>query len=82
MKVPVLLQAAESSRMSPSTAAVYGYMREFFGRNDQLPPMEMVRDHMGWASANAALGHIRKLEGLGLIERNEAGKYRFTRRGQ
>ena len=68
--------------MGASTTAVYGYLREFFGRNDQLPPMESVRDHMGWASNNAVLGHVRKLEELGMIERNEVGKYRFTRRSE
>ena len=79
-KIPALLQP--SRRMSPGTAAVYGYMCEFFARNDQLPPIEFVREHMGWASPNAVMWHTRQLEALGMIERNETGKYRFTRRDQ
>lgn len=79
MKVAALLQAPRSRRMNPSTEAVYGYMREFFGRNDQLPPVECVRAYMGWSSPNAVTYHLERLEGLGVIERNEVGKYRFRR---
>jgi sulfur relay (sulfurtransferase) DsrC/TusE family protein len=59
---------------------VLAYMREFFVANDQLPPARMVADKFGWASENAAYTHISSLVKTGHLERNEAGKYRFTRR--
>jgi len=76
-RVPALLRPRRS--LSPGTAAVYGYMREFFTDNDQLPPIELVRKHMGWASQNAVVWHIKRLESIGMIERNAVDKYRFSR---
>lgn len=55
------------------------YMKEFFVANDQLPPARVVAQKFGWASVNAAHIHIRSLVKAGHLERNEAGKYRFTR---
>lgn len=75
------LTKARRGQLGASSLAVLRYMREFFERNDQLPPMESIREHMGWASQNAATTHVARLERAGLIERNEVGKYRF-RRGQ
>lgn len=59
---------------------VLTYMRDFYLANDQLPPARLICDHFGWRSANAAHTHIRTLAKAGAIERNEAGKYRFSRR--
>lgn len=58
---------------------VLAYMREFFTSNDQLPPARVVAEKFGWASVNAAHIHIRSLVKAGHLERNEAGKYRFSR---
>ncbi len=70
---------ARRGRLGASSHAVLRYMREFFERNDQLPPMEFISAHMGWASPNAAATHVARLERAGLIERNEVGKCRFRR---
>ena len=55
------------------------FMRAFFAKNDQLPPCQYVRMAFGWKSDNAAQTHIAQLERRGYLERNETGKYRFTR---
>jgi SOS-response transcriptional repressor LexA len=59
--------------------SVFGFMRQFFGDNDQLPPMNAIAARLGWVSANAAhevcAQHVRK----GYIEKNVVGKYRFVR---
>lgn len=70
---------ARKGRLGASSHAVLRYMREFFDRNDQLPPAWIVSEHMGWISPNAAATHFTRLERAGLIERNEVGKYRFRR---
>ena len=70
---------ARKGQLGASSRAVLRYMHEFFERNDQLPPVWLISRHMGWASPNAAVTHVARLERAGLIERNEVGKYRFRR---
>jgi len=56
---------------------VLDYMRDFFAKNDQLPPCWKIAEYFGWASHNAAQTHISKLEAFGLIVRNEVGNFKF-----
>jgi hypothetical protein len=58
---------------------VYDYMRDYFDRNDQLPPPDALMDHFGWQSRNTVQDFRTHLMYRGWIEKNEAGKYRFTR---
>ncbi len=58
---------------------VLEYMREYFLRNDQLPPRSTVSDHFGWASPNAADEHMGRLRAKGYLGLNENGKYKFSR---
>ena len=55
------------------------YLQDFYKENDQLPPMQSIRDKFDWASCNSALTALRQLEKRELIEKNAVGKYRFFR---
>jgi SOS-response transcriptional repressor LexA len=66
----------------PSTGRslqVLGFMVEFHKKNDQLPSARAIANHFGWASTNAAYSHMERLAKAGHIEKNDAGKYRFSR---
>ena len=54
------------------------YMHLYFTDNDQLPSVSALASGMG-VTENAAHEAIKRLSGSGYIERNEAGKWRFTR---
>lgn len=58
---------------------VLDFLRAFYAKNDQLPPARSICDHFGWKSDNAAQTFTSILEAKGYIEKNEVGKYRFTR---
>jgi SOS-response transcriptional repressor LexA len=55
------------------------FIRAFYDRNDQLPPVDTIAEHFGFASRNAAHEMLLALERKGHIERNEVGKWRFKR---
>lgn len=59
---------------------VLGFCRKYFRENDQLPTEEAIKARFGWHSKTSARNHMLSLERLGEIERNEASKYRFTRK--
>lgn len=65
--------------MTQAQQKVWDYIRAYFGQNDQLPPMNAIRENFKWASNNAAVEHCAALEGIGRLERNAAGRYRFKR---
>lgn len=71
-----------SASISPVQQMVLGYMREFFGENDQLPPAHRIAEHFGWKSPANAEWHVKVLRIRGYIEPNAVGKYRFTREAQ
>lgn len=52
---------------------------EYWCANDQLPSMRAISERLGFRSDTAAVQHIATLANRGLIERNEAGKFRFVR---
>lgn len=58
---------------------VLDFIRAFHAKNDQLPPMSSIAEAFGWKSVNSAQTFANILEAKGYIERNEVGKYRFTR---
>jgi SOS-response transcriptional repressor LexA len=58
---------------------VLGFMREFFMSNDQIPPVYLIQEAFGFASATAATGHVAALARKGFIEKNAVGKWKFTR---
>lgn len=58
---------------------VMAFMLGYHQKNDQLPPARVIAQHFGWASTNAAYTHLRTLAKAGFIEKNDAGKYRFSR---
>ena len=64
---------------TPRNQDVLAFMREFFVENDQLPPVERIAKHFGWASMQSAHCHLEALQKHGLIERNAVGKFRFAR---
>ena len=68
-----------ATEATPTQLLVLAYMREFFEKEDQLPPVATVAKHFGWASANGAQFHIDGLVRHGLLEHNACGKYRFAR---
>jgi repressor LexA len=59
--------------------AILAFMRQYFEQNDQLPPVDKLREHFNWKSSNAAAEHLQTLARKGVIEHNANGKYRFTR---
>jgi SOS-response transcriptional repressor LexA len=61
---------------------VLRFMFSFYRINDQLPTMDGIASHFGWASANAANLHAKALEARGLLERNTLKKYKFTDKGR
>lgn len=64
---------------TPRNLDVMAYLRHFFEQNDQLPPVERIAKHFGWASMQSAHCHLEALQKHGLIERNAVGKFRFAR---
>lgn len=58
---------------------LFNFLVSFFKQNDQIPPAEVIRDHFGWSSANAAYQMMICLEKRGHIKRNSVGKWMFCR---
>jgi SOS-response transcriptional repressor LexA len=54
-------------------AEALDFIRAFYDRNDQLPPVDTIAEHFGFASRNAAHEMLLALERKGHIERNEVG---------
>lgn len=65
--------------LTPRQQEVYDFLREYFGRNDQLPPSRTIQEKFGFASQTNATLHMQRIAKRGWIEKNEAGKWRFTR---
>lgn len=72
---PVLRRRKPSAK----NLVVLSFMCEFFAENDQLPPMQVIAKHFGFASGYSAQVHTRALITHGLLERNAVGKLRFAR---
>jgi SOS-response transcriptional repressor LexA len=68
------------AKLTEKQAAVLAFMREFEAENDNMPTIPAIARHFGYASSNAAQGHVHALERAGCIERirGQIG-YRFTR---
>jgi SOS-response transcriptional repressor LexA len=66
--------------LSASQHKVLCFAIDYYAENDQLPPMSAVKAHFGYGSTNAATSHYFALEAKGYVEKNAAGKYRFTQR--
>lgn len=66
------------SRLTSLQIDVLIYMREFFVENQQLPTMDCIRLHFGWASANNSQEHIDRLTAKGFLTKNVVGKNKFT----
>lgn len=58
---------------------VFDFMVAFYVANDQLPGAPIIASAFGYASNNAASEHVLRLAAKGLLEKNEAGNYRFSR---
>ena len=65
--------------LTPAQQAVYDFMVDYFKANDQLPPPWALMDRFGRASSNTVQDFRTHLVYRGWIEKNAAGKYRFTR---
>jgi repressor LexA len=65
--------------LTPAQQEVYDYMRDYFAANDQLPSGFALMDRFGWTSPNSVNDFRIHLAQRGWIEKNQAGKYRFTR---
>jgi SOS-response transcriptional repressor LexA len=65
--------------ITPGQRRVLDFLRDFHAQNDQLPPIQAIAAHFGWSSWNAAQTHIMGLVKRGYLERNEVGKWRFSR---
>lgn len=68
-----------STALTDKQAAVLAFMREFEAANDNMPTMQTIAAHFGWASPNAVNDHMRFLAKKGAIERNAQGGWRFAR---
>lgn len=55
---------------------------QFFAANDQLPTFQIIADHFGWSSPNAAQYLLLTLERKGYLERNAMGRFKFTAKGR
>lgn len=60
----------ESGKATPRQMAVLNFIRDFFEDNDQFPTAQLIADHFGFQSGNAATCHLVALERKGYIERN------------
>lgn len=65
--------------ITPGQRRVLDYLRTFLAENDQLPPIQAIAAHFGWASWNAAQTHVAGLAKRGYLERNAVGKWRLAR---
>ena len=66
--------------LTPTTTQwrVLGYLRQFHADEDRLPTMDEIARQFGWASATAALDHMRGLERKGWLEKRGC-RWRFAR---
>lgn len=56
--------------------AISAYCADYLRRNDMFPTTRTLADHLGVAQT-AAVDHLKALDAKGVIEKNEAGRYRF-----
>lgn len=57
---------------------ILAFMREFFGENDQLPPISVSAERFEM-NVNSMNWHVQQLLKFRLLERNVVGKLRFAR---
>jgi SOS-response transcriptional repressor LexA len=67
------------AKQSDKQIEVYQFLVDYFNRNDQLPSCRAISNHFGWSSDNAAFCFMSTLQKRGFIEKNDAGKWRFSR---
>ena len=63
---------------TPTQWRVLGYLRQFHADEDRLPTMDEIARQFGWASATAALDHMRGLERKGWLDKRGC-RWRFAR---
>lgn len=64
--------------LTPRQSQVLQFLRCYLALNDTLPSSRVVADHFGWGQSGA-MRHLRNLERLGVLERGEGGRLRFSR---
>ena len=57
---------------------VFAFLQQFHANEDRLPTMLEICDQFGWASANSAHVHMRRLEQYRYIEKRGV-HWRFRR---
>lgn len=65
-------------RLTSLQHGVLRFMHDFFLANQQLPPVERISWHFGWASNNNTHEHLARLTTKGYLTKNVVGKNKFT----
>lgn len=60
---------------------VLAFIRQYFAENDTIPTSRRIGKEFGIAQT-AALQHMNALKRAGILERNEANGWRFSRAGK
>ncbi len=68
-----------STEVTAQQQKIFDFMVAFYVANDELPSCPIIAKAFGYASNNAASEHVMRLAAKGLLEKNEAGNYRFSR---
>ena len=68
-------------RLTDKQLSVFCFMQGFFKDNDQLPPNQLIADHVGSKERSTGSHFLSTLARKGYLERNAAGGYRFKREG-
>lgn len=76
---PELRQKLSCRKLNPEQQQVLDYIREFFIKNDQIPPASVISQHFGWKSPTSAQRHLEQLARLRRVEINDVGRLRFVR---
>jgi SOS-response transcriptional repressor LexA len=82
-ELPVRKRGEDGRRLTEKQKVILLYMSESLQEYDRMPSVREICANMGFASTNAAIGHLRALQRKGFLEtvdkmgRNSS--YRFKR---
>jgi hypothetical protein len=65
-------EQARLNRLKPATIQLYDFLRRYHRRFGYAPSVREMQLAMGWSSPTSAAHHLRRLESVGLIERDYA----------
>ncbi len=81
MTTAITTPTLPADNLTATQAHVLRYMRAHFAQEHELPSSYDIARAFGYASPNAANELQHKLLAKGMVERNTAGRLKFTQRG-